>query len=63
METPKKYQELFESDWNKGHQSKTKPLERVRLNQLWLEFNKWQLTNKIIDEKPIDDVKIGFVDI
>lgn len=40
---PERFQELFNTDWNKGNESEMTSLERARLNELYLEYNKWQL--------------------
>jgi hypothetical protein len=48
-------------DWQLGNESKTKPLERVELMNLWLKKNKQEIIilaqPKIIETEPI-----GFID-
>ena len=45
-EIPDRYLILFLSDWNQGEQSEMKSIERSYLNNLWLEYNKWDIQRK-----------------
>ena len=45
-EIPDRYLILFLSDWNQGEQSEMKSIERSHLNNLWLEYNKWDIQRK-----------------
>lgn len=47
--TPTKYHILFDmdNDWNKGNESKMNSLERCRFNQLYLEYNRWELQRRL----------------
>ena len=45
-EIPDRYLILFLSDWNQGQQSEMKSIERSHLNNLWLEYNKWDIQRK-----------------
>jgi hypothetical protein len=45
-EIPDRYSILFLSDWNQGEQSEMKSIERSHLNNLWLEYNKWDIQRK-----------------
>lgn len=45
-EIPDRYSILFLTDWNQGQQSEMKSIERSHLNNLWLEYNKWDIQRK-----------------
>lgn len=45
---PNKFEQLFiDTSWNKGNDSKLSSMERSYLNELYLQFNKWSIQNKI----------------
>jgi hypothetical protein len=59
---PERFHCLFESDYNAGVDSKMNSLQRMELNNIFLEYNKWDVqrmidSKKIIIEKPI----VGFI--
>jgi hypothetical protein len=58
---PEKYHPLFTTDFNKGVDSKMKILQRAELNDLFLEYNKWDIQRMIYSKKNIDDTIVGFV--
>lgn len=54
-----KYWEVFNTDWNKGTESKMKLSERIRIHNLWLEYNR-ESFKKIVKQEPEQPVQ-GFV--
>jgi hypothetical protein len=59
---PKKYHSLFTTDWNKGNESKMTSLDRMEMNNLFLEYNRWEVKKMIDDKKPVqENIMIGFV--
>jgi hypothetical protein len=58
---PERFHPLFTTDWNKGVDSKMKILQRAELNDLFLEYNKWDIQRMIDSKKNIDDTIVGFV--
>ena len=59
---PEKFHILFNTDWNKGTESTMNSTERGQLNELYLEYNKWQLKvalAKTLNLKP-DEENQGF---
>jgi hypothetical protein len=58
---PEKYHLLFTTDWNMGVDSKMKILQRAELNNLFLEYNKWDIQRIFNSKKIIDDTIVGFV--
>ena len=61
---PERFHILFESDYNKGIDSKMNSLQRSNLNDLFLEYNKWNIQQAIDKLKPItEEVIKGFIDI
>jgi len=62
--TPERFHILFESDYNAGIDSKMNSLQRGSLNDLFLEYNKWNVQQAIDKLKPItQEVIRGFIDI
>jgi hypothetical protein len=60
---PERFHILFESDYNAGIDSKMKSLQRGALNDLFLEYNKWNIQQAIDKLKPIkEEVIRGFID-
>ena len=51
---PTKYQILFDedNDWNKGNESKMTALTRGNMQALYLEYNKWELSQRIKNNEP-----------
>ena len=61
---PERFHILFESDYNAGINSKMNSLQRSNLNDLFLEYNKWNVQQAIDKLKPItEEVIKGFIDI
>jgi len=61
---PERFHILFESDYNAGIDSKMNSLQRSNLNDLFLEYNKWNIQQAIDKLKPItEEVIKGFIDI
>ena len=59
---PERFHILFNTDWNKGNESEMTSTERGQLNELYLEYNKWQLKvalAKTLNLKPDEESK-GF---
>jgi hypothetical protein len=59
---PERFHILFNTDWNKGNESTMTSTERGQLNELYLEYNKWQLKvalAKTLNLKPDEESK-GF---
>jgi hypothetical protein len=63
MNIPDKYRILEETDWNHGNDSKMPSTQRGQLNQLWLEYQHWQIQQEINQTftKPDTEV-VGFPD-
>jgi hypothetical protein len=61
---PERFHILFESDYKAGIDSNMKSLQRGALNDLFLEYNKWNIQQAIDKLKPItQEVTRGFIDI
>jgi hypothetical protein len=61
--TPEKFHILFECDWNKGVDSKMSTIQRGPLNDLFLEYIRWQVKNEINLTSTKEEVIQGFIDI
>ena len=60
---PEQFHILFESDYNAGIDSKMNSLQRGNLNDLFLEYNKWNIQQAINKNKPVkEEVITGFID-
>lgn len=59
---PERFHILFETDYNAGVDSKMKSLQRMELNNIFLEYNKWDV-QRMIDSKKIivEETIVGFV--
>lgn len=59
---PERFHCLFTSDWNKGIDSEMKSLQRMELNIIFLEYNKWDV-QRIINSKKIiiEETIVGFI--
>ena len=49
---PTKYHILFECDWNNGNESTMTSMERCRFVDLYLQFNKWEVSEHIKLSRP-----------
>lgn len=50
-EIPEKFHILFNSDWNEGNESQMTAIHRSQMNELYLEYNKYQIKKSIQQEK------------
>ena len=59
---PERFHCLFDSDWNKGIDCELKSLQRGELNNIFLEYNKWDV-QRMIDSKKIiiEETIVGFI--
>jgi hypothetical protein len=59
---PEHFKPLFNSDWNKGNNSTMTSLERARMHDLYLEYNKWQIKMAMLKtlKLPTDETVQGF---
>ena len=63
-EIPERFHILFNSDWNEGNESEMTSLHRGNLNELYLEYNKYQTQKSLQQKKPKDEIiEGGFDDI
>lgn len=58
---PERFHILFQSDWLKGNESKMNAIQRCEMNNLYLEYNRWEIKQRLNllieeEEKPF----IGF---
>jgi len=62
-EIPEKFHILFTSDWNQGNDSELLPLQRAKLNELNLEYNRWSINESIRKSKLVKEEEFvgGFV--
>jgi len=61
---PEQFIEVFETDWNKGNDSKLSAMERCRIHSLYLEYNKWAMLQEISEIRPLKmNQAIGFIDV
>ena len=61
---PEQFLEVFETDWNKGNDSKLLAMERCRIHSLYLEYNKWSMFQEISEIRPLKmNQAMGFIDI
>lgn len=62
-EIPEKYHILFTSTWKDGNESTMSAMERADLNQLYLEYNKWQIQIAINKSSSTNEENkpIGFI--
>jgi hypothetical protein len=49
---PTKYHIIFQCDWNTGNESKMSSLDRAKMEALYLEFNKWEMVQRIDTGRP-----------
>jgi hypothetical protein len=59
---PERFHILFTSDWNKGNESTMSSIERGRMGELYLEYNRWsiqQAINPKSNDEPFKEI-IGF---
>ena len=60
---PEQFHILFtDVSWSSGNDSKMRALQRSDINQLYLEYNKWDI-QRIIDSKKIiiEETIVGFI--
>lgn len=58
-----KYYECFNTDWNKGNDSKLTSMERVRIHALWLEHQHKTMKNLTpTNNDTIVELGTGFTD-
>ena len=61
---PEQFLEVFDTDWNKGKDSKLLAMERCRIHSLYLEYNKWSMFQEISGIRPLKmNQTMGFIDI
>ena len=58
---PNRFHPLFLTDWNAGNESKMNYTQRVEMNMLFLEYNKWEVQRAIDAKKIIEESIVGFV--
>ena len=59
---PERFHILFNSDWNKGVESEMTSMSKSEMNNLFLEYNRWNIQQAIapkIVQK--EEVIIGFI--
>jgi len=61
---PTKYQILFDCDWNTGNDSKMTIMDRAKLADLYLDYNKWHVSQQLKLRQPQGDMDYlgGFSD-
>ena len=58
---PERFHILFQTDWNKGNDSEMTTLHRAELNVLYLEYNRWDIQQRLNKHKVIEpEVIVGF---
>ncbi len=63
-EIPEKFHILFNSDWNNGNESEMTSTHRGNLNELYLEYNKYQIKKSIQEKRPVEvPLQGGFDDL
>jgi hypothetical protein len=61
---PERFHILFNSDWNNGNESEMTSTHRGNLNELYLEYNKYQIQKSIQQSKPVEvPLQGGFDDL
>lgn len=68
-EIPEKFHKLFECDWNYGNNSEMTSIDRAKMNDLFLEYNKYQIqetiknttSNEIKKDDKVDYDNMGFI--
>lgn len=60
---PDRFHILFTSDWNKGNESTMTSTERSKMNELHLEYNRWNIQQAIQPKTTQDNPNnpVGFV--
>jgi hypothetical protein len=61
-EIPERFHILFNSDWNEGNESEMTSTHRGNLNELYLEYNKYQIKKSIQEKKPKEEIVEGGFD-
>jgi hypothetical protein len=61
-EIPERFHILFNEDWNNGNESEMTSLQRGRLNELYLEYNKYQIQKSIQQKRPKEEIIQGGFD-
>lgn len=63
-EIPEKFHILFNTDWNEGNESQMTSLRRAQMNELHLEYNKYQIQKALQQKKPKEEnYEGGFDDL
>jgi hypothetical protein len=59
---PERFHILFNSDWNKGVESEMTSMSKSDMNNLFLEYNRWNiqqaLAPKLVQK---EEINIGFI--
>jgi hypothetical protein len=60
---PDRFHILFTSDWNKGNESKMSSTMKSEMNNLYLEYNRWNIQQAIQPKTTQDNPNnpVGFV--
>jgi len=58
---PEHFRALFTTDWNWGNHSTMKVEDRMFLQEIWNDYNRWDI-QRMIDSKKIkfEDIIVGF---
>jgi hypothetical protein len=60
---PKHFRVLFTTDWNWGIHSTMKVEDRMFLQEIWNDYNRWHIQQMIDSKKPIQsEYTGGFID-
>ena len=58
---PEHFRALFSTDWNWGRHSTMKVEDRMLLQELWNDYNRWDVQRMIDSKRPIEkELNIGF---
>jgi hypothetical protein len=58
---PERFHILFNSDWNKGIESEMISMSKSDMNNLYLEYNRWNIQQALAPKIIQEEVIIGFI--
>lgn len=57
---PERFHILFNSDWNKADNSTINSINRSEMNNLYLEYNRWNIQQAISPKIEKEEIIVGF---
>lgn len=57
---PERFHILFQTDWLNGNESKMTAIQRGEMNNLYLEYNRWEIKQRLDDVIEEEIITQGF---